>query len=275
MITTNAKKSAKGKDKNNPELSINEISTWGKYLDCADFIQVIIDKDGNIVAHNQKAMDIIKGHYKSAVGYNWFKTFLPFDSEKIQSEFERIKSVDSNESITFESSTDISRIIHWTIVALDYTSNNNTNFLILGKDISVYKENEQKLIDDNFHLQSLLAKAPLGYQVLDTNGKIMDINKTWTSLFGYSKDSVVGTSFQDLIPIEYQDIFSKNFTSLKEKGKLHAEFPVTHIDGSTRYISFDGTINVDDYNNIQAYCTLNDVTKQHRIQTQIKRAKKI
>lgn len=270
MITTNAKKSAKGKDKNNPELSINEISTWGKYLDCADFIQVIIDKDGNIVAHNQKAMDIIKGHYKSAVGHNWFKTFLPLDSEKIQSEFERIKSVDSNKSITFESSTDISRIIHWTIVALDYTSNDNANFLILGKDISVYKENEQKLIDDNFHLQSLLAKAPLGYQVLDTNGKIMDINKTWTSLLGYSKDSVVGTSFQDLIPIEYQDIFSKNFTSLKEKGKLHAEFPVTHIDGSTRYISFDGTINVDDYNNIQAYCTLNDVTKQHRIQTQIK-----
>jgi len=58
------------------------------------------------------------------------------------------------------------------------------------------------LIDDNLHLQLLLAKAYLGYQVLNANEKIVDINKAWSSLLGWSKDNIVGTSFQDLIPIE-------------------------------------------------------------------------
>ena len=42
----------------------------------------------------------------------------------------------------------------------------------------------------------LFVKAPLGYQSLDEEGRILEVNQTWLDLMGYSRDEVQGRWFK-------------------------------------------------------------------------------
>lgn len=107
----------------------------------------------------------------------------------------------------------------------------------------------------------LFENAPLGYQSLNANGFIIEVNQQWLDTLGYSRDEVIGKWFGDFLTPAFQDGFRKRFPVFKERGEIHSEFEMIHKDGSIHFIAFEGKICYDNSGAFrQTHCILQDIT---------------
>jgi len=109
---------------------------------------------------------------------------------------------------------------------------------------------------------SVLKELPLGYQSLDENGCILDINHKWLEILGYSRDEVIGKWFGDFLTDKYTKHFEKNFAGFKKTGSItDIEFEILRKDGKILYIAFDGQIAYDpDGNFDRTHCVMRDIS---------------
>jgi len=47
--------------------------------------------------------------------------------------------------------------------------------------------------------RALYDNAPLSYQSLDADGRILNVNPAWLGTLGYARDEVIGRSFADFL----------------------------------------------------------------------------
>lgn len=132
-------------------------------------------------------------------------------------------------------------------------------------DISKRKMAEEALFESEEHFRALFDKAPLGYQSLDENGNLIDINQKWLEILGYEKDEVKGRWFGDFLVPEMVDAFRARFPMFKARGKVHTEFNMKKKDGSSAIVVFDGRIGHTPEGDFkQTHCILQDVTESRR-----------
>jgi PAS domain S-box-containing protein len=139
---------------------------------------------------------------------------------------------------------------------------------ILGEKL---KKAERTIKDSEERFQLLFDKAPMGYQSLDIDGNLVDVNQQWLDDLGYTKNEVIGKWFGDFLSAGYQDSFRRRFPIFKAEGKIHSEFEMVHKNGNKLFIAFDGKIGYDlDGVFKQTHCILKDITL--RKQAEIKLA---
>lgn len=134
-------------------------------------------------------------------------------------------------------------------------------------DITDRKNVEKALIESETRFRHLFEDAPLGYQSLDADGNIIDINKAWSDVLGYEPEEIIGKWFGDLLTPEYKKSFIKRFPLFKKQGTIHSDFEMFHKDGSVHFISIDGKIGTDlegDFK--QTHCILKDITEEKRFE---------
>ena len=134
-----------------------------------------------------------------------------------------------------------------------------------------WKEREQELIDQEENYRLLYENAPLGYQSLDEEGNIIEVNKAWLDILGYKKEDVIGKNFADFLPKEFHEHFKKNFPQFKSMGYiLGVEFEMIKSDGNDVIVSFDGKIGKTKENKfIRTHCILRDITEKKKSQDYI------
>ena len=54
---------------------------------------------------------------------------------------------------------------------------------------------ERALLDSEQRYRDLYENAPLGYQSLDDNGNIIEVNDAWCSALGYQRVDIIGMNF--------------------------------------------------------------------------------
>jgi diguanylate cyclase (GGDEF)-like protein/PAS domain S-box-containing protein/putative nucleotidyltransferase with HDIG domain len=247
-----------------------------KYFDVAGVMLMVLDGKGNINLINKKGCDILEAKEEDLIGLNFLEYFLPIETKaNVQNNLKRLFDSESEMFSDFENEivtpSGKIKIIIWHNTVLKDLKGNNFEILSSGEDITSLKFKEKALIESNLRFQTLFEKAPLGYQSLDVNGNIREINQTWTTLLGYKKEDVIGKWFGSFLTPEYQDSFIKRFEFFKQQGKIHSEFNMICKDGSIKYIAFDGMIGYDDNHNfVQTYCNLNDITSRHKTQMKLK-----
>ena len=64
----------------------------------------------------------------------------------------------------------------------------------------------------------LFDQAPLGYQSLDEEGRILEVNQTWLDLMGYPREEVLGRWFGAFLQPDHQDLFRERFSRFKAEG---------------------------------------------------------
>ena len=113
------------------------------------------------------------------------------------------------------------------------------------------------------YLKQLYNRAPFGYQSLDENGCLIEVNKTWLDKLGYTREEVLGRSFSEFLQPDWQDHFKEYFPRFKAIGEtLGTEFEMIRKDGATFSASFDGNILRDAEGRFQqTLCIFMDVTK--------------
>lgn len=117
---------------------------------------------------------------------------------------------------------------------------------------------------------NLFYNYPLANQILDNEGYIIDVNKTWIELLGYKRDEVIGKIFSIFISPEYRDAINKDFAAnISNGGCKDKQVILLHKDGHEIHILFNGHVEADEGGNItQIYCIFQDITK--RIETENK-----
>ncbi|MDP6546495.1 MAG: PAS domain S-box protein [Phycisphaerae bacterium] len=116
--------------------------------------------------------------------------------------------------------------------------------------------------EEKFRL--MYEQAPVGYQSLDEDGCILEVNPAWLEALGYSRREVIGRSFGDFLTPEHGDLFPERFARFKEAGLTRdAEFEMVRSDGSRRIFAIDGRIAQNEDGSFrQTHCVLRDITER-------------
>jgi PAS domain S-box-containing protein len=100
-------------------------------------------------------------------------------------------------------------------------------------------EVELRRSEEKFRL--LYDKAPLGYQSLDADGIIREVNQAWLDILGYSREEVIGRWFGDFLAPSHVDLFPNHFAGFKDTGEVsQADFAMVRQDGTQISVSFSG-----------------------------------
>ena len=137
----------------------------------------------------------------------------------------------------------------------------------LKQRVAQLEARESQLRKGYDQLKQLFDCAPLGYQSLDENGRIILVNQTWQAILGYSRDEVVGKEIIEFLPPSWHEKFRENFQIFKERGEVNGiEFEMVRKDGTTLFVSFDGKIGKDSAGRFQqTHCIFKDITERRRI----------
>ncbi|MFP4052646.1 MAG: PAS domain S-box protein [Phycisphaerae bacterium] len=114
-------------------------------------------------------------------------------------------------------------------------------------------------------------RAPLGYQSLDAEGRVLEVNERWLTMLGYRREEVIGKSFGDFMPPASAATFPPRFERFKEQGEIRdAEVELIRNDGTCLLVSIDGRISRAPRGRfIQTHCLMRDITAQRRTQRQL------
>ena len=104
----------------------------------------------------------------------------------------------------------------------------------IARDITKRKNNEKMLEVLKNRYQNLYDNAPVGYQELDKNGFIVQVNKTEAEMLGYKTGELIGKSVFDLIPFEQRE---------KAISRYHTRFDNPDVVGrfERKYICKNGS----------------------------------
>jgi PAS domain S-box-containing protein len=120
--------------------------------------------------------------------------------------------------------------------------------------------------------RELFEHAPLGYQSLDPDGRLVQVNRAWCAMLGYEREEVLGRPFTDFLLPEAVSDFHCRFELVKEQGEVHGvEFPIRRKDGQELLASLEGrAIYRDDGALERTYAILTDLTERRRAETRLR-----
>jgi PAS domain S-box-containing protein len=145
------------------------------------------------------------------------------------------------------------------------------------RDITERKQKEEDLRKSEEQFKMLFVNAPLAYQSLDEKGNILDVNKKWLNILGYSKEEVIDHHFTEFISPDYINYFRECFPIFKKKDIVEEiKFEMVRKDGKKIIVSFFGNIQRDAKGLFQrTHCIFQDITEQKRIEEQLLQAQKM
>ncbi len=128
------------------------------------------------------------------------------------------------------------------------------------------RELEQRVKERTAEIRDLYDNAPSGYHSLDTDGRVVLVNRTEAEWLGYSCEEMIGRSFGDFLAPESRALFQANLSSARQNGSVPdpdcwmlrkdgTRFPVI---GKSRFVR-DSRGNV-----IMSRCSLTDNTERKK-----------
>ena len=141
-------------------------------------------------------------------------------------------------------------------------------------DITARQLAEEALRHSEEKFFLLFDKAPLGYQSLDDEGRILEENQTWLDLMGYSRDEVQGRWFKAFLKPAHQDLFTEHFTHLKAAGEVNrVEWELVRRDGTTIVTSFNGRVIRDEHGRLlRTHCLFEDITGRRQAERELQKS---
>ncbi len=139
-------------------------------------------------------------------------------------------------------------------------------------DITMYRQVQKELRESGERFRLLYEAAPLGYQSLDSDGRIIVINKAWLDTLGYSRKEVIGHWFGEFLEHGDREKFTEIFPEYIEKGALHGiEFSMVKKDGSRIIVSFEGNVGHDREGNfLQTHSILSNITDRKKSERELR-----
>ena len=147
---------------------------------------------------------------------------------------------------------------------------NDTFYVGTFRDISARRAAEEELQQQQAFFQELFESSPLGILMTDTQGRIMDANQGFTSLFGYTLDDLRDkNNLSLLMPEGFSDEINAHFrVAISGKSVTH-EAVLKNKDGRLINVSLVVyPIRVKEVIR-GVYCIYGDITERKEFETQL------
>ena len=127
------------------------------------------------------------------------------------------------------------------------------------------QENKKRLVAQEQQFRQLYENAPLPYQSLDVQGRILTVNQSWLAVMGYDRSEVIGRDFVSFVApsslADFQEIFTFRAQPGDEK-ECGCELELVKKDGSTLTAAFRSEFLLDASGDCsQAQCIFTDITR--------------
>ncbi len=144
----------------------------------------------------------------------------------------------------------------------------------LESDVLELQHVEKALQECEERFRLLYESSPLGYQSLDKDGNLIEVNQAWLDTLGYTREEVINKNFGDFLHSDWVDHFKENFPRFKAIGEiLGVEFGMVKKDGTSALISFNGKIGRDEKGDFkQTHCILQDITKHKEMEEALRQS---
>lgn len=133
-------------------------------------------------------------------------------------------------------------------------------------DITDRVRMQREIQSQELKYRALYENAPLPYQSLDEEGRILDVNPAWLRALGYQREEVVGSHFSAFLHPDWREAFGKNFKRFKELGFVRdVQFRMLGSEGQELEVAFEGCVGTTPEGEFkQTYCVFQDITEQKR-----------
>ncbi|HCK98537.1 MAG TPA: hypothetical protein DHW42_00320 [Candidatus Marinimicrobia bacterium] len=147
---------------------------------------------------------------------------------------------------------------------------------IAGLEKSAEQTNIDTLGQNEEYFRLLYERTPVGYQCLNEEGKLIEVNPTWLALLGYRRNAVIGRWFGDFLAPDYVAQFKKNFPRFKATGEIQGvQYEMIKKDGTPIFVEIDGMISYkEDGSFQQTHCILRDITERKRMEEELKESER-
>jgi len=126
--------------------------------------------------------------------------------------------------------------------------------------------NETGTIESSF--RQLCEEVPLLYQSLDSQGRLLEVNRAWEKTFGYKREEVLGRFIGEFhVPGQEQKLRQELVEFMQHDSMRSIEFEFSCKDGTRKLMSVIGRIARDPQGQFQrTNCILIDITEQKNIE---------
>ena len=95
------------------------------------------------------------------------------------------------------------------------------------------------------HFRQLFEEAPLPYQSLGDEARLVEVNRTWEKTFGNTRDEVLGRFIGDFLVPGQEEKLGHAFNEFLNRGSVTGiEFEFCCKDGTRKLMSVNGRIAV-------------------------------
>lgn len=136
----------------------------------------------------------------------------------------------------------------------------------MGRTSGRGNKKSQRLITGEEHYRELFENAPLPYQSLDANGNILEVNRPWLELLGYTREDVLGKFIGDFhTPLSRKRLIEKFPAFLKNNFVKDARFEFISKRGQVIFVSVNGNVQRDEKGIFRAtHCILTNISEQRK-----------
>lgn len=196
------------------------------------------------------------------------------DAEAVECDRQNQQVIQSQTPATFEHCITWRGKPHWFSTRVDPVHNaaGRVDAVVrVCRQIDTQKSHERAQQRRQQYLHELFDNAPIGYQSLDADGHILDVNATWLKTLGYELNEVSGRWFGDLLEPGEAARFRDRFEEFKRAGTVRGvEFQLRCANGDWLQVSFDGNIARDsDGRFVRTQCTMYDLTRYRAAQASL------
>jgi len=252
-------------------LKISEESFRAAFDATQDCI-IICDKDYNYLFANQAAISHGRTMSNKDVDKNFCDTFDRFP-EFMNLWIGRIDKVfETGEVQKVSDKSEIQGEIVYTQSILSPICNSKNEVVsvcVVYRDITDFKKAEES----DKYTKMLFNSSPIGLALTKLTGELVDVNKAYADIIGYSIDEALKLTYWDITPKEYTDLEQEQLKSLKKKksyGPYEKEY--IHKSGKLIPVRLQGKI-IEKSGEKYIWSTIEDISEQKRVADNLLMAK--
>ncbi|MDH3939191.1 MAG: PAS domain S-box protein, partial [candidate division Zixibacteria bacterium] len=150
-------------------------------------------------------------------------------------------------------------------------------FLPMIEDITLRKQAEEEIRFSEERFRLLYENAPVPYQSLNPEGRLLDVNDAWCQAFGYEVEEVLGRPMTEFLTEDSAEKYQHSFPEFKRTGKISGrEFQVVGKDSKTRTVLVDGRAHFDKAGRFdRSHCIFWDITDRKEAEAQIRQSEQL
>lgn len=273
-------------DRKRAEIALRESEEkYRSLLASLESVVATVDESGRFIYLNETAARQLGSSAEMLIGKTMHELFPEPDASRQLESVRRV--IHEDRSFVRETVVQLQSNERWhrmTFQPVHDHAGSVASVLINSVDIHDLKMTQQELLQLNHTLeervrertaqvQDLYDNAPVGYHSLDSEGCLIAVNQTEMDWLGYTREEMLGNSFDHFLASEYAQSFQERFDQFKKMGEaVDSEVVVRRKDGSTFAVLINATAVYDQHGQyVSSRSTMLDITRRKAAESELKR----